>query len=594
VKFLRIGKKAHSGHGGNSFPFEGWVVQWGDAHKLRHWDPVLNRSDGLSIIVHGRPLVPHHAWSEFKGQPSLVSNYILDLYKSGKQKDWPGSLSGAFTIIILDANSRQIIVVTDIAGVYPLYARWPGDPSDLEVATHPDLIHRQKSTKLDMVSVAEFLSTGVISFPNTYWRDVKALSHATIHIWDVARGEYDSTQYFSIKHQDEEVKKGQIEESLKDAISHAVKIRSRAEFGRTAVLLSGGLDSRMIAAQMGPGSAAITLFDRENREYDLVKALASALDLDHLFVKRGDDYYSDTLKISPNVVGGTSAFINDHFSLALHRNPELFEKLDTILSGCYADWLFKGIAHNRRRTRVIGRILPKYKFEPFSPNFFGASSPLAGGFGKMVEERLRDFYSGIDLEDRNEIEVKRLFPLHQEETSATRLALQRLFEWDPPFVDQEVLKAYMAIPWQMKSDTRYFEKVCSLVAPETIEIPNASSQKKLDESNLGFFSKQVTKRIGSKLLHRLTGKDVQSTVFGEGSWINFPLYMQTSVSIALEWERVSQESRIIVCEVLGRDLWTLSMNQISEIDYHLFYNALTFSRWFETNFRTAPDSSLDP
>lgn len=594
MKFLRVGKETRPGHGGNSFSFEDWVVQWGDAHKLRHWDPVLNRSDGLSIVVHGRPLIPSQAWCEYKSQPSLVSNYILDLYKSGKKKDWPSSLSGAFTIVILDAHSRQIVIVTDIAGVYPLYGRWPDDASNLEVATHPDLIIKTSATELDMVSVAEFLSTGVLSFPNTYWKDVKALSHATIHRWDLACGGYDATKYFSIKHQNEELKKGRGEESLADAITHAVKIRSRAEFGRTAVLLSGGLDSRMVAAQMDPGCAAITLFDKENREYNIVKALVSALDLDHSFVKRGDDYYSETLRISPNVVGGASAFINDHFSLVYHRHPEIFEELDTIVSGCYADWLFKGIAHNRRRTKVIGRILPKYKFGPFNLHFFGASSPLADGFGKMVNERLWEFYSDIDLEDRNAIEVKRLFPLHQEETSATRLALQRSFEWDPPFVDQEVLKAYMAIPWQMKSDTRYFEKVCCLVAPETIEIPNASTQKKLYESNLGFFAKQMMNRIGSKLTPRLTDADVQSTVFGEGSWINFPLYMQTSARILFEWERVPQESRMIICEVLGKDLWNLSMDQISEIDYHLFYNALTFARWFEINFRTAPNSSLDP
>jgi asparagine synthase (glutamine-hydrolysing) len=62
-------------------------------------------------------------------------------------------------------------------------------------------------------------------------------------------------------------------------------------------------------------------------------------------IKRDIDYYLNSFDSSIKVNGGRSLPIDDHF-LNLKKD-ERIKKYDTILTGCYADWLFKGIALDR-------------------------------------------------------------------------------------------------------------------------------------------------------------------------------------------------------------------------------------------------------
>ena len=72
--------------------------------------------------------------------------------------------------------------------------------------------------------------------------------------------------------------------------------------------------------------------------------------------------------------------------------------------------------------------------------------------------------------------------------------------------------------------------------------------------------------------------------FGDGSWIDFPSYMGQNESIRTEWTSVSSESKDYVVDILELNLWDKSADDIRNIDYHLFYNALTFCCWFDSRF----------
>jgi asparagine synthase (glutamine-hydrolysing) len=584
VKYLRVLNADATGSFG--VQWLGKNIDWSQVNKLRHWDPLLEQKGEapVSVLIFGRPVLDEGEWAQYDGSPAYISKHMREAYLGSGSWRWLSSLNGAFAILILDSRFQRMHVITDIAGVCPVYCQNADNPLAVELSTHPDLLVDQEVPfELDQISVAEFLSRGTVTFPYSYWKGVKTLEHGCVHTWDFRSQQYKREKYFPIEHETLNSSR-QLVDDLIQSTEAAISRRCRPELGEKFVLLSGGLDSRIVAAQMGSQGRALTLHDVVNSEYRVVEQLVDTLKLSHQFLQRGQDYYSITAESSPRLTGGTSTFTNDHFSLIRELYPELFDACETLLTGCYADWLFKGIAHNRRRSRIFGRVLPVFKFEPFSFDFFGAKADISEKFTDAVARRLEAHFASIDTADRNAVEARRLFPLFQEETAATRLSLQRVHEWDPPFVDRDVIASYMKVPWSTKKNHRLFEKVCLGLTAGAKSVPNASTHKLLTESNAVHFSRKLTERLTRNVVKSSPKNVTESGIFGQGSWVHFPTYMDNNALIQDKWNSVTQQTRGQICEVAGKNLWALSFEEIRAIDYHIFYNALTFAKWHETHF----------
>ena len=80
--------------------------------------------------------------------------------------------------------------------------------------------------------------------------------------------------------------------------------------------------------------------------------------------------------------------IDDHFyNLSKDLN---IKKYDSILTGCYADWIFKGIALNRKQVSILKYKLPLYKLKKFSYNFFSKRTQLKKNMRKRSKrEKIR-------------------------------------------------------------------------------------------------------------------------------------------------------------------------------------------------------------
>lgn len=566
------------------------AIDWGEAHKLKHWDPVLSSSDGqeVAVVIYGRPHVHNSEWAHYDGSDSFISRRIRNEYLRANNWTWLNRLSGVFAIIIFDSRRQDMHLITDLAGVCPIYARNPNNSQDVELASHPDLLAVGfDPIDLDKVSVAEFLNRGMVTPPHSYWEGISALEHGSVYSWNLHNGSCTCLRYRELEH-NVLFNRRKLVDQLSQTIEASIDLRGRLEFGQKAIFLSGGIDSRIVAAQVGQSGHALTLYDVQNKEYRTVTRLVQCLDLKHQFLYRGEDYYSRAATMSPQLTGGYSSFANDHFTLIKEKYRDQFEKYDTLLTGCYADWLFKGIAHNRRRTKLLGRSLPVFKFEPFGFEFFGANATISVKWREAVLERLRHRFLDIDLRDRDSVEARRLFPLFQEETSTTRLALQRVHEWDPPFIDRDVLDVYLQIPWQYKNNHRLFERVCEKLAPETLEIPHPSTDKRINEANWTFFCKKLVRRmIGVSPAPKSIKKEHQD-IYGEGSWVNFSNYMDVNASIQLLWNSIHIDTREFIQEIIGTDLWSRSNDEIREIDYHIYLNGLTFAIWYESRFSGRP------
>ena len=313
---------------------------------------------------------------------------------------------------------------------------------------------------------------------------------------------------------------------------------------------------------------AITLYSEDNHELKVTKSIAKTLDVNHILIKRDKDYYLDSFDSSIRINGGRSLPIDDHFyNLSKDLN---IKKYDSILTGCYADWIFKGIALNRKQVSILKYKLPLYKLKKFSYNFFSKRTQLKKKYEEKIKEREDQIF--LDKNSHLNCEIVRIFPLFQEETSATRLTLQQLFPWDSIFSDNDVIKVYSQIPADFKLNSELYDKAVSKNLQKVKNIPHANKRHKIGINKYLGATLYVISIIKNKLLKLIRIKNINS-VAGEGSWINFKEYARNK-EIKDFWDAI--ENTKLFQEILNFN--KESFNEVIKNDYNLIYKCITLDK----------------
>ena len=345
--------------------------------NLKHWNSYFDNKNNIQIFILGRPVVEVFEWMKFDGfEENYISKILIKKYIDLEVYDFCNQLNGAFSILVIDHNLNKIITINDKLGIYPIYIYGIDNLQSFEFSSNfMTLVNNvKKKINIDRVSIAEFLKKGFIYHPNTFYKEIKTLDNGSYSILDFDKKEIIIKKYFKVNSKpvydfDYLVNK------LSKALSKSIERRTVKPFGKKVVFLSGGTDSRMIIANSSdPNIDAITLYTEENHEIKVTKNIAKLLNVKHQLIKRDIDYYFNSFDSSIKINGGRSLPIDDHF-LNL-KNDIRIKKYDTILTGCYADWMFKGIALDRKQISFFTFKLPLYKLQNFHYNFFSKRTLL--------------------------------------------------------------------------------------------------------------------------------------------------------------------------------------------------------------------------
>ena len=194
---------------------------------------------------------------------------------------------------------------------------------------------------------------------------------------------------------------------------------------------------------------------------------------------------------------------------------------DTILTGCYADWLFKGIALDRKQFSFFNKKLPLYDLKNFDYDFFSKRTQLDKKYEELIKKREDIIFSDKETHIKNEI--CRIFPLFQEETAATRLTLQQLFPWDSIFSDNDLIEVYQEIPTKYKINSEVYDKAVSLILNKVENIPHSGKRHKIGINKYyGTLIYLIRVKI-DKILKLLRIKKV-NLLTGDGSWMSSKKY----------------------------------------------------------------------
>ena len=552
------------------------------------WRPAVDTASGTTVTLVGRVVLSEAEWEGAGALPyegGLACRHILHAFLQDPDT-FTRALNGAFGVVVAQPREGTVRVVTDRMGFFPLY--WWRASGPPVVATHPDVLaaHTGHEHAYDLLSMAEVLTTGTASHPHTYYRDVEVMEPGSVYALRAdaapARFAYWEPAYEG----DEGAKVRELGEELEHALRGAVERRTLPRLGPTGVLLSGGADSRAVlyAACEPSAVTSITFYDQPNAEFETARRLAERVGSQHVGLQRDFEHYGLGAQKAVRVAGGMWNLLDAHYTEFIPQLRSL--GLDNLLTGCYADYLFKGLTSNRTYKTLFGKNLPLYDFAPFSTQWYAPHGRIAEDWHGRVRERQRTTYDGLDLNDGSDanrwaIERRRIRPVAREADTAGRLLLQRTLPWDPLFADTALVELYERVPPSLKLNGQVWENAVGRICRAGGDITNNNSL-----SRIGASQAEKTFAFLRGVAHRkIFGRDVDGTPLDgsvtRGSWPDFNHYIRHSEVLPGLWADPSPQAREVLTELVGEDPWGQPMAHWAKRGSLLFLRIVTLKLWLD-------------
>lgn len=514
------------------------------------WSP-YKAPDGSLYAVVGMVALDESEWQaaeQSEGSGGLAARAIARRFETGGSAALE-DISGNCAIIIHDAPQGKLYLRTDPAGVLPVYSC---ETSGMPVwGSHPDVLAAVagEGGHVDEVSLTEFILASTVTPPFTYYERIRAVEPGTLIVFDLPEKRQSKHCYFTFDFQaDPQTPEDELADVLAVAWRQAVRRRTLPRFGRPAVGLSSGLDSRLILGAMDQPERAVafTCYDAPNRDLKGARAIARAVGAAFLPLQRSPDYYGENAEAGVRISGGMGTFANNHFLGVLERLHA--EGLQTMLTACYCDYLFKALPLNRRihwltRRETVAPFADAFYFDRWMPD-----TPLA----KQVLPRWEDRFPAALRERQDdaglfEIEVRRTIPLCYEGDNQQRLVPQRMTGWYPPLVDIELLRVYRRIPSSMKLNRRLFLKAAQRVLA-------GSPAGRVRDSNTGARLNATPFEVALScnwLRFRRRLRAIRRSLASGESWPDWHYYYRRSPVLERLWTRPRPEAEDFFLRVLG-------------------------------------------
>ena len=555
----------------------------------QRWMEATDPETGVSVALAGRLSFEAAEWRDAAGLPfagGSAASLVLARWLAESEAVAPW-LNGAAVVLIWDPRSAELVLITDRLGASPIY-RYDSD-AVLLLGSHPDLLAdlAQASgltTELDMDSMAEALACGEVSQPYSYYQQIRQLEPATLYRFSAEGRLLEQALYWGQELEPAYLSDDHCAEMLAQSLTSAVRRRMDACSGKTGLLLSGGADSRalLFAARDPSAVETVTFYDSPNAELEVAVALAEAAGAPHHALQRSYEHYGDAAIETVRIGGGFWSIKDAHYHGFLQQLKSL--NLALLLTGCYADYLLKGLGYNKAYRRVLGRTVPLQQMAAYRPDYYQPFSPLAGQWSARVNVRqalrfpaeITDSYAGQPWQ----VEDRRVRPLVREADGMGRLYLARMLPWDPVMADRDIADCYLKLTPEQKLNARSFRQaVLRIVGPEVAGIRNNNDHVGLGASDNARIYHHFRKKISDRY-KRLTSAKPSSPLATSGSWPNFCAYVSGSQVIRQLWAQTGPQQRELLSELLGFDPWSKDLSWwASEQQVDLFLRILTLKIW---------------
>lgn len=566
--------------------------------------PIFNEDRSMCIAMFGEifdygeeKLGFIHNGHEFKFEDN-DAEYCLHLYEEKGENAFQ-ELDGSFCITIYNLATHELLLVNDRFSSHPLFYCLT-DRKTLLFGTQLSAILQSSEVprELNMNSVFEFFTLERVLGTKTFCKDINSLPPATtLHYRD---GNISFVPYWEMKYKEEEHPEGYYVDELATAIKKSVE-RSTQGNHRFGLLLSGGLDSRMVLAASEKKIVCFTFGDFENREFKTAKSIAEAKGCKHVFLKRDRDHYVDLVDEAVEIGDGMYGYVHAH---SIGFFDQIRNECDVLLHGYATERFFRGTNLPHRSLNFLGKSfftrldrlssenLPykvidklKYSVNQINPKqlFIRSCSPI---FYTVLLDSVSTILEEAESNCTNIYDRFIWFDTHYLSRSVAFLfvtSIRSFMDERSIVFDNNLLDLHLKMPFDFRSTSKIWMKALVKLDPRIAVIPDANTgYSPFIPEYLEWVSS-----LGGGILNRLglvRSRQLPYPTYTQGSWPNWAELIRHNERMKKLMGDVLRDSECL-------DPCIFNIQRVEEMfkehlngkdKYTIFlYLLLTFGKWYK-------------
>jgi asparagine synthase (glutamine-hydrolysing) len=272
--------------------------------------PIKSASGDLTLFFAGEHYAPEGDEERRAARDSRCSAHkaevLLPLYRDRGDALF-SYLNGFFHGLILDARNSQVILFNDRFGMQRLYYHEEPDAFYFASEAKSILAVRPELRAFDLKGLGEWMSCGAVLENRSLFRGIDVLPAAARWTWRMD-GSLEKRTYFAPEVWESRPRLGPEEFYSKLRATFLMRLPAYLESDALVGLsTTGGLDTRMILANLGAGKSRIHCYSfngpyRENLDVSIGRRVARAAGLPHTTVGITDDFFRRFDQIAEDVV----------------------------------------------------------------------------------------------------------------------------------------------------------------------------------------------------------------------------------------------------------------------------------------------------
>ena len=247
-------------------------------------------------------------------RPTDAASLVASLYRH-EGVALAARLKGAFCVAILDEDTRQLLLVSDRLGSYPIY--WCQTPDRLTFASELRAVLRDHPRPtVDPQTVADIVMLGFPFGDKTLAVGVQLLpsSSTLVYRWDQGTARIESYASLADSFRSNGIDRQEYFESLQGAFAASMD-RAVAGSHRYGLSLSGGLDTRVILSALDRRRVPVSTFTLGGKgcaDEVIGNRLSQMARTNHRFVELGDRYVGGLVPSLRRMVSLTDGMYVSH------------------------------------------------------------------------------------------------------------------------------------------------------------------------------------------------------------------------------------------------------------------------------------------
>lgn len=471
--------------------------------------PIFNEDKTLCIFMYGKIYGYEEETEKLKDKHKFIfgndPEFCLHAYEE-YGKEFVKRLNGSFDIVICNFRKKELIIINDRYGLYPLY--YTTNNGKLLFASEIKAILQDSTFKKELndESIADFFAFGEIFGNKTFFKDVEVLPPASIFTYNGKNISIE--QYWDLNYEpDYNKSENEFVDELVKSFKKAVEIRMKDNL-RYCVALSGGLDSRVvvgaIAKERRKDMVTFTFGIPGCDEAEIAEVVSKVAGTKHLSIPIDPN---DVLTPYPEKLVYLSEGVYPvHISHQVFAAEKLKPYVDVVFSGQAGTYISGGFLIKRvfkvKKYEELLEILNRRRI--FSDNMMKKLF-TDDYYDKIKDMPFQSVKSSLDKTVGHPANRYDCFMLRNRErrlnTTGGSNIIQNIAEQVSPMWDNNFFDIVQKIPPELRFRYRIYRKFLIKLVPELARIPYNHTMVRVDAplilwrpAEIYQYAKQIFKR----------------------------------------------------------------------------------------------------